>query len=94
MKGGFGMFIRCTFGLLRGGDLFVLVVGVEDVCFFFPVVWGFVPVAWVVVFLLVAGVLVAGVGGAEVFVFLVWGVCFQLFFLPLLLRVPAVSPPF
>ena len=41
---------------------------------FFPVVVGFVPVA--LVFLLVAGLLVAGVGEAEVFVFLVWGVCF------------------
>ena len=69
------------FWVVEGEDLFVLVVGVEDVCFF-PVVWGFVPVAWVVVFLLVAGVLVAGVGGAEVFVFLVWGSLFSVVFSP------------
>ena len=39
-------------------------------CFFL------VPVAWVVVFLLVAGILVPGVGEAEVFVFLVLGSLF------------------
>ena len=81
------------FWVVEGEDLFVLVVGVEDV-YFFPVVWGFVPVACFVVFLLVAGLLVAGVGGAEVFVFLVWGSLFSVVFLPLLLRFPAVSPPF
>ena len=49
---------------------------------FFPVVGSFVPVAWIVVFLLVAGELVAGVGEAEVFVFLVWGSFFSVVFSP------------
>ena len=53
-----------------------------------------VPVAWALFFLLVVGVLVAGVGEAEVFLFWFGRVCFLLFFLPLLLRVPVVSPPF
>ena len=96
-EGGFGMFIRCTFWLLKGRNYLGWSLRWRMcVFFFFPVVGGFVPVAWVVVFLLVAGVLVAGVGEAEVFVFLVLGSLFSVvfFFLPLLLIVPAVSPPF
>ena len=43
-----------------------------------------VPVAWALFFLLVVGVLVVGVGEAEVFLFLVWGSLFTaVFSLPL-----------
>ena len=43
-----------------------------------------VPVAWAVFFLLAVGVLVAGVGEAEVFLFLAWGSLFSVVFsLPL-----------
>ena len=78
MKWGFGMFIRCTFGFLRGRNY--LDWSLRWRMCFFPVVGGFVPVAWVVVFLLVAGVLGAWVGEAEVFVFLVWGSLFSVVF--------------
>ena len=84
------------FLVVAGEELFGLVVEVEEVCFVL-VAGGFVQVAGVAYFVLVAGVLVAGVREAflaAVFVFLVWGVGFKLFFLPLLLRIPAVSPPF
>ena len=53
-----------------------------------------VPVAWALFFLLVVGVLVVGVGEAEVFLFLVWGSLFSFVFLPLFFHVPAVSLPF
>ena len=41
-----------------------------------------VSVAWAVFFLLVVGVLVAGVGEADVFLFLVWGSLFSVVFSP------------
>ena len=92
MSGGGGWDVYSVYFLVvEGEESFGLVIEVEEVCFFL-VAEGFVPVAGVVFFLLVAGVLVAGVGKAAVFVFLVWGVGFESFFLALLLCNPAVSP--
>ena len=70
--GGFWDVYSVYFLVVEGEELFGLVVEVEEVCFVL-VAGGFVPVAEVVLFLLVAGVLVTGVGEAAVFVFLVWG---------------------
>ena len=64
--GGLGMFIRCIFRLLMGTNY--LGWSLRWRKWFFFLVFFLVSVAWLVVFLLVAGVV-----EAEVFVFLVWG---------------------